>query len=449
MYFEQPTTGSIAIGSTPISGGADTQVLYNDGGFVGSDAGMTFAKATDRLTLLGGLTVTQTLTATGTAPTTLTLTPGNHTATTASTEVIYGKFGATGMTLQLATGALTTNRFWLFQAPTISAVGATAITNAATVAITGAPVAGTNVTITNKYALWVQAGISKFDGGIDSPGSGGALSFVAGLSATAGGSQATAIGVGATASGTGAIAIGNNAVAGASASAISIGVAANSGGFASSIMMGTSATATAANQFVAGSSTNTITNVFFGGGVTAASPASVVYNATGGSGTDIAGATLTLAGGKGTGTGLPGNLIFQTSTVLTTGTTLQSLATRATISQLDGLFMSARFQQKQGTDAASATNLTLANDGSVFELTGTTKVDLISNVNWQDGSTVTLIANESVTIDHGTATSGTNVQIRLAAASDFAMTAGDTLTLCLSSTTAEGQAWRECSRTVI
>jgi hypothetical protein len=108
-----------------------------------------------------------------------------------------------------------------------------------------------------------------------------------------------------------------------------------------------------------------------------------------------------------------------------------------------------RVLETQGADVASATNLTLGSDGNSFELTGTTKVDLISNVGWTEGSVVILIANESVVIDHGTATSGTNVQIRLAGAIDYSMTAGDTLTLCLSSTTAEGQAWRELARTVI
>jgi len=100
-------------------------------------------------------------------------------------------------------------------------------------------------------------------------------------------------------------------------------------------------------------------------------------------------------------------------------------------------------------DLASATNLTLGTDGNVFELTGTTKVDLISNVSYQEGAMITLIANESVVIDHGTATSGTNITIMLAGAADYSMTADDTLTLVLSSTTAGGQAWREIARTAI
>lgn len=67
------------------------------------------------------------------------------------------------------------------------------------------------------------------------------------------------------------------------------------------------------------------------GGTTAAAPASVVVNATGGSGTDIAGASLTLAGGKGTGDAAGGSVVIQTSDPGSTGTTLQTLATRVTV----------------------------------------------------------------------------------------------------------------------
>ena len=48
-------------------------------------------------------------------------------------------------------------------------------------------------------------------------------------------------------------------------------------------------------------------------------------------GTDIAGANLTLAAGRGTGAGVGGNLALQTSVPLTTGTTAQSLASRQLI----------------------------------------------------------------------------------------------------------------------
>jgi hypothetical protein len=57
--------------------------------------------------------------------------------------------------------SITTQRAAVLRAPTYTAGSARTITNAATLAITGAPVAGANVTITNAYALWVEAGTTK------------------------------------------------------------------------------------------------------------------------------------------------------------------------------------------------------------------------------------------------------------------------------------------------
>lgn len=101
-----------------------------------------------------------------------------NTANTLSTEFIDMHFNS-GRTVQWSTGALTTQRFNLFSAPTIGFVGASTVTNAATVAITNSPQAGTNATLTNSYAFWVQAGVSRFDGSV-SLGSGASLTMVSG-----------------------------------------------------------------------------------------------------------------------------------------------------------------------------------------------------------------------------------------------------------------------------
>lgn len=81
----------------------------------------------------------------------------------ASTEAI-GLNVNTAITKTWAAGALTTQRESLFQAPTYAFSSASTITAAATVAITGAPIAGANATITNSSSLWVQAGSSRFEG---------------------------------------------------------------------------------------------------------------------------------------------------------------------------------------------------------------------------------------------------------------------------------------------
>ncbi|MBI2104492.1 MAG: hypothetical protein HYT90_02765, partial [Candidatus Omnitrophica bacterium] len=54
-------------------------------------------------------------------------------------------------------------------------------------------------------------------------------------------------------------------------------------------------------------------------------------NGAGGSGTDVAGANITVAGGKGTGNAAGGDIIFQTADAGASGTTLQSLTTKMAI----------------------------------------------------------------------------------------------------------------------
>jgi len=67
-------------------------------------------------------------------------------------------------TKTFAAGALTTQRAFRIQAPTYAFASASTITTASTLAISGAPAAGTNATITNAYALSVESGVSNFNG---------------------------------------------------------------------------------------------------------------------------------------------------------------------------------------------------------------------------------------------------------------------------------------------
>lgn len=66
--------------------------------------------------------------------------------------------------------------------------------------------------------------------------------------------------------------------------------------------------------------------IYLGNGPQASSPSSGTLSATSGSGTNIAGANLTIAGGRGTGNAAGGNIIFSASTVGSSGSSLQSLA---------------------------------------------------------------------------------------------------------------------------
>src|SRR3990167_8409018 len=90
-------------------------------------------------------------------PTALLINGGGHTALTASSEAFDVNFNL-NRSVQWLAGALATQRAVIFQAPTYAFTSTSTITTAATVAITGAPVAGTNATITTPLAFWVQGG---------------------------------------------------------------------------------------------------------------------------------------------------------------------------------------------------------------------------------------------------------------------------------------------------
>ncbi len=123
---------------------------------------------------------------------------------------------------------------------------------------------------------------------------------------------------------------GNNTAIGAFAGSVNVSGSSN-------IFIGESAgDATAnnvSNRFVAGSNSSPIATVFFGNGETNAAPQNVIFKATGGSGSNIAGASQTIAGGIGTGTGIGGSIVFQTAIAGGSSSTPNTLATALTIDQ--------------------------------------------------------------------------------------------------------------------
>jgi len=101
------------------------------------------------------------------------LTPGSHTSQTLSTEISGFLFNT--FTRQWATGALTNQREVTINAPTYAFVGASTITNAATLYVSNAPIAGTNATITNSWAAWFGAKV-RIDAAV-ALGAGGAATL--------------------------------------------------------------------------------------------------------------------------------------------------------------------------------------------------------------------------------------------------------------------------------
>lgn len=132
-------------------------------------------------------------------------------------------------------------------------------------------------------------------------------------------SNSVAIGAVATTTATGGIAIGANSSAtgvaiGSSASAAasgSVAIGTNSvvgGGFTGSIAIGVAVVPTAANQFVAGSSSASITSVYFGNGAENAAPVDYTIFGTTATGVNVNGGSVTVQAGSGNGTGFGGSL---------------------------------------------------------------------------------------------------------------------------------------------
>lgn len=131
---------------------------------------------------------------------------------------------------------------------------------------------------------------------------------------------------------------------------------------------------TLSNQFIAGSSSYPIDNVWFGKGKTDAAPTLYTINATGGSGTDIAGAALVLAGGRSTGTGIGGAVVVQASNPAAgTGSGLNNLVEVASFvpdsaNPLGNTHYSAGFLTLRSVQQASTTpvNLLVTNSNRVY-----------------------------------------------------------------------------------
>lgn len=190
-------------------------------------------------------------------------------------------------------------------------------------------VIGNAISTSSSDGVTIGVGASNYSSGVSlgrgsSSGSNGvAVGFFAG----AGISNTVSIGGSASAGGSNNIAIGQNAsVTGSGGAQNSIGIGANVvTGFTNVIAIGSSATATAANQCLIGGSNTSITSVYFGKGVTSATPAAVSLNATGGNGAGINGANIIIASGiGGTAADKGGDILFKTATT-GTGTTLATM----------------------------------------------------------------------------------------------------------------------------
>jgi hypothetical protein len=154
------------------------------------------------------------------------------------------------------------------------------------------------------------------------------------------------------------------------------------------IALGVSSVAENPGDFVAGAGgfiggEKPITNVYFGSGKDrniagtkyAGTGKSYTINGAGAYGTDNTGGNITIGGGKGTGAGSPGSVIFSTSSAATSGSTLQSLSESARFSGSNGYF-------GVGTTSPTAQ---LHTTGTV-RFAGLTNVDTLTRILVSDAS---------------------------------------------------------------
>lgn len=156
----------------------------------------------------------------------------------------------------------------------------------------------------------------------------------------------------------------------------------------------------ASNELVIGSNSNPTTIAYIGDGVTDAAPqTSFTLTTTGGSGTDIAASDLIIAGGRGTGTGAGGDIIFQTAPAGSTGSSLNALTTVATISEL-GVQIDRAVWTPTVALVDGANIATDASESTVFSVTLGGNRTLDNPTNLQDGATYIWVITQDGTGGH-------------------------------------------------
>ncbi len=192
--------------------------------------------------------------------------------------------------------------------------------------------ASTVASATSSLAVGYDARATGTDGStaIGSNSRAGQRSTALGIGAVASGTNAVGLGRNAASSGDSSIAIGNGTSATGTGS-VAIGLTAQSLHNNSVVISPDSAVSTASGQFIV-ASTGGINDIFFGKGVSSSAPTGYTINGTSGSGTDIQGGNVTFAGGRGTGTGAGGDLVFSTAGAGgTSSSTLNGLSERVRI----------------------------------------------------------------------------------------------------------------------
>ena len=165
-----------------------------------------------------------------------------------------------------------------------------------------------------------------------------------------------------------------------------------------SVIIGGSSQALYGKQLVIGSSSAPLSEGYLGNGVYAASPQAFTLHATGGLGTDIAGANFIIAPGQGTGAGVGGYFSVQTATAGSSGAVFNTLTERFRID-------STGLTSVKGTfNAGSAAQMTIDASGNIGTSGGYTQTG--STANTLSGATTFSAASTALTVNNNATFSG-------------------------------------------
>jgi hypothetical protein len=351
--------GGLTTGTTTITSGTDTRVLFNDGGVLGEDAGFTYVKGTDALTLAGSIVspalngstaANGDITINGTTSATKTTSYVNLQNTgglvgigmTTPTSILHvtNAVGGSTKTAIISSGTSTGN---IFEVQDNGNAVFTIVDggNVTVTAGTMAPSSSWNLTAPfglslNANASW-SFGVSDSSGDTTLNGYSSRHRYLIDYSE-------------------------NSTTAKSSGHVFSTNPGATSAGFGSGIVIAGQSSTTANRDMVRlsgvwttatdASRTSAITfdsvnnagaleeilrlskgELELGVDVNGSAINQTFKAHDGITGTDISGANLTIAAGRGTGSGAGGALVFQTAPTLGSGTTAQTLADRLTIAK--------------------------------------------------------------------------------------------------------------------
>lgn len=279
-------------------------------------------------------------------------------------------------------------------------------------------------------------------------------STAVGASAVGSGDSATAIGVGANASGADAICFGYGSTCTgdqtfcSGVDTVCIGddvIAFSTGAIITAsdvICLSPNGCDNVGNDAVFGGENAAMSTAYFGKGRVSTAPTTATISGTGGSGSNVAGAELALRGGRGTGTGIGGNVSLNYCAAGSSGSSLNSCAPSMTYNGNTGnLLVSTGFELQFGSGAAiqlyydaGLTAFVIDPNANFVEIPGALRVNQI-----EADSGGVINQGQNTTVPEQANITATSFQFDVANVPAFYITADNSYTLASQPTLTAGQ----------